>query len=155
MEKQFTATTYIIEKQRVLLLYHLKLQKWLPPGGHIEKNETPPEAARREVLEETGLQIEFLKQENIWLNHWNAHSFERPYLCLLEEIPAYKETVAHQHMDFIYLAKPAPFSNINTGFTEQIRWFSKEELDVLKVDVEIFAETLNVISHLFSTLEHS
>ncbi|MBQ8817299.1 MAG: NUDIX domain-containing protein [Clostridia bacterium] len=30
------------------------------PKGHIEKNETELETARREVLEETGLQVEFL-----------------------------------------------------------------------------------------------
>ena len=29
------------------------------PKGHIEKNETELETARREVLEETGLQVEF------------------------------------------------------------------------------------------------
>ena len=30
------------------------------PKGHVEKNETELETARREVLEETGLQVEFL-----------------------------------------------------------------------------------------------
>ena len=30
------------------------------PKGHVEKNETEIETARREVLEETGLQVEFL-----------------------------------------------------------------------------------------------
>jgi 8-oxo-dGTP diphosphatase len=31
---------------------------WAPPGGHIDEGEGPAETARREVLEETGLQIE-------------------------------------------------------------------------------------------------
>jgi 8-oxo-dGTP pyrophosphatase MutT (NUDIX family) len=30
---------------------------WNAPGGKIEKNETPEDAARREVLEETGLKV--------------------------------------------------------------------------------------------------
>ena len=30
------------------------------PKGHVEKNETELETARREVFEETGLQVEFL-----------------------------------------------------------------------------------------------
>ena len=45
--RQFTTSVYILEEQKVLLIFHKKLQKWLPPGGHIEPNEAPPEAARR------------------------------------------------------------------------------------------------------------
>src|SRR5512145_2862034 len=42
--------------QRVLLLFHEKLRRWLQPGGHAEPGETQGEAiALREALEETGL----------------------------------------------------------------------------------------------------
>lgn len=78
MKKEFTSSVYLIENQMVLLIYHLKLQKWLSPGGHVEANETPAEAAKREVLEETGLEIEFLSQENLSINCWNAKSIDRP-----------------------------------------------------------------------------
>ena len=33
---------------------------WLPPGDHIEQGELPDDAAVREVLEETGLEIELV-----------------------------------------------------------------------------------------------
>lgn len=147
MRKEFTATAYILHDHKVLLLYHRKMQKWLPPGGHMEPNETPPEAVRREVLEETGLEIEFLTQENIWLNHWNANSFERPYFCLLEEIPAYGDMPAHQHMDMIYVAKPLNLSH-KLETDELVQWFNLEELEILKPDIEIFNETKNAIRHL-------
>ena len=87
MERQFTATVYILNEERVLLIQHRKLGKWLPPGGHIDPNETPPEAAKREVLEETGLEVELIQQENVWINSWNANSFERPLHVLTRRNP--------------------------------------------------------------------
>lgn len=48
----------VVENGKVLLRYHPKLGKWLPPGGHIQPGETPDETLRREFLEETGLVVE-------------------------------------------------------------------------------------------------
>lgn len=148
MEKQFTASVYLIDNQKFLLIYHHKLKKWLPPGGHVEPNETPAEAARREVLEETGLEIEFFLQENVSVNYWNAKSIERPYLCLLENIPAHQDIPAHQHIDFVYIAKPLCIPDISPF---SYRWFSWDDLVQLQPDVEIFQETLDVIKHLSHT----
>lgn len=147
MNKQFTATAFIVDSEKVLLIYHRKLQKWLPPGGHMEENETPPEAARRETLEETGWHIDFILQENTWVERWNARSFERPYLCLLEEIPPYQGIPAHQHIDFIYVARPVQRDPTFTT-QDQIKWFSLEELEKLKPDVELFEETLQVTKQI-------
>lgn len=140
MERQFTATVYVFHEDKVLLHKHEKLGKWLPPGGHLEANETPPEAARREVREETGLEIEFIEQENLKIEAYNAVSFERPFLCLLEHIPAYKDKPAHQHMDLIYLARPLSLSECRNGF----QWFSFEELK----DLELFPDVQRVLQLL-------
>ncbi len=45
---------------KVLLHRHRKLGTWLPPGGHIEKDELPDDAAVREVGEETGVRVELV-----------------------------------------------------------------------------------------------
>jgi 8-oxo-dGTP diphosphatase len=37
-----------------LYVRHQKRKTWEIPGGHIEKDETPDEAASRELMEETG-----------------------------------------------------------------------------------------------------
>ncbi len=151
MEKQFTAGVYIIEAERVLLIFHRKLKKWLPPGGHLDPNETPAEAARREAREETGLEISFITQENLWIERWNATSFERPYLCLLEQIPAHGTQPAHQHIDFIYLATPCGGKETqNAAETEGLRWFTLDEIEKLQADVDIFAETKQTVRHILT-----
>lgn len=146
MKKEFTASVYLIDNQKILLIYHRKLQKWLPPGGHIENNETPAEAARREVKEETGYEIEFILQENLTLHFPNAKSIERPYLCLLEEIPAYQEHPAHQHVDFVYIAKPLKQT---ATASHDFRWFDLVDVLNLKSEVDVFEETKQTIQHLF------
>lgn len=149
MNREFTATVYILKEQEVLLIFHKKLQKWLPPGGHIDPNETPAEAAVREAFEETGLQISLIPQENIWIHQSNAISIERPYMCLLENIPEHNGVPQHQHMDMIYIGKPVGGKlSENLLETEGIRWFGLQQVEKLKTHVEIYAETKEVIRTL-------
>lgn len=151
MKRHFTATAYIIEFNKVLLLFHKKLNKWLPPGGHLEVNETPEEAVLREVKEETGLEVDLICDEQILINQWNAKSFPRPYMCLLENIPAYGKEEAHQHMDMIYLAKPRKKQNIpSTHQHETLRWFSLEEVEKLESDKDIFYETKQTLRRILN-----
>jgi 8-oxo-dGTP pyrophosphatase MutT (NUDIX family) len=149
MKREFTASVYIIDQDKTLLIYHNKLKKWLPPGGHIEPNETPPEAAIREAYEETGLHVQLAKQENLWIDRWNAKSIERPHLCMLQEIPEHKGVPAHQHIDMAYIGIPVKGELIeNKNESSGLRWFNWEEIEHLKEDDEIFIETKNVLKTL-------
>jgi len=62
--RHFTATTFIIHKEKVLLHLHKKLGIWLPVGGHIDRDELPEEAAIREAQEETGLIVRLYNPDN-------------------------------------------------------------------------------------------
>ncbi len=53
--RDITVAVFVTDGRAVLLHLHQTLGRWLPPGGHIEPNELPDEAAVREVLEETGV----------------------------------------------------------------------------------------------------
>lgn len=139
MLRQFTSTCYIIDQGKCLLHFHKKHGKWVPPGGHLEEGETPPEAARREVLEETGLEIAFIKEENISIDEWNATSIERPFSVLLESVPPSQKEGAHQHIDFIYIARP-----IGGILTDGI-WMSPEEIFKLKTHEEIFFDVQETV----------
>jgi len=97
--RHFTATVYIVNDGATALHQHKRHDSRLPPGGHIDRDELPHEAARREVREETG-QVPTLLHDTRELS--SAESLPRPYHTLLYDINTCDETVGHQHIDFIY-----------------------------------------------------
>jgi 8-oxo-dGTP pyrophosphatase MutT (NUDIX family) len=57
--RAFSVAVFCRHGGEVLLVRHRRLGTWLPVGGEIEPGETPLEAARRELREETGLEGRF------------------------------------------------------------------------------------------------
>ena len=53
-----TTSAFILDGrgQRILLIHHRSLGRWLQPGGHYEAPESPEASALREAFEETGVQ---------------------------------------------------------------------------------------------------
>lgn len=115
MDKHFCVTVYIVKDNKVLLIDHKKLGKWLPAGGHVEPNESPEDAAKRESEEETGLDIDLIPRDELS----TAWGVQRNILN--EE---------HEHFDIIYCAKPQKGEILlNERETNGIQWFSLEEIN--------------------------
>ena len=105
---------------QVLLHEHVRLGRWLPPGGHIEPGELPDEAARREVLEETGLVVVLVgEQVDIPSLPGEARQLCRPAGVQVVEIGP-----GHEHVDLVYLARAEPGAVPTAG-----RWLTRDELD--------------------------
>ena len=51
------STLVIDDDGRVLLVYELDQDAWSTPGGSVDVDERPEDAARREVHEETGFEV--------------------------------------------------------------------------------------------------
>jgi 8-oxo-dGTP pyrophosphatase MutT (NUDIX family) len=53
-----TGLVLALDGERVLLVHHRRLDRWLLPGGHVESEDAAiGDAARREVIEETGVAL--------------------------------------------------------------------------------------------------
>lgn len=154
MQRHFTATAFVIDSShRTLLLWHKRLQRWMPPGGHVDPDETPEETARRECREETGLDVEIIGDDQTDLfgdNPAEGRMLKKPIAMLLEEIPESKERgePKHQHMDFLFLARPIDESQVpilDQSEGREMRWFTRKEIEVLDEKTEIFANVKRYI----------
>ena len=129
----------------------------MPPGGHVDEDETPEETAKRECQEETGLDVEIVgnAQENLFAgNPKEGTMLKKPIALLLENIPASEERgePAHQHMDFLYLARPLNEEQELSLLEEEgedMRWFTREDIEALDERKEMFS---NVKMYILSVL---
>lgn len=120
--RHFTATTFIVHQEKTLLHKHRTLGIWLPPGGHIDRDELPEIAAVREVKEETGLDVELIHDPPM-INSDNARELPRPWHILLENINPF-----HQHIDLIYFATAESLKFIPEEDEIEMRWFDRDDL---------------------------
>ena len=126
--RAFSVAVYARRGDRVLVIEHRRLQTWLPIGGELEAGETPLEAARRELREETGLVGEF-----------------RPLTGALDGVPpgliGYEEHQAGSkglHMNFVFVAAVDPSADVvpNEEFGA-FRWVDRAELDRLESPLNV------------------
>jgi 8-oxo-dGTP pyrophosphatase MutT (NUDIX family) len=106
VERELTVAVFVVHRGRVLLHWHRRLGRWLPPGGHVDPGELPDEAAVRETLEETGLEVELVDAP--WgAPPWSGGAPAGPRR-LTQPLGVQLEDIApgHQHVDLIYLARP-------------------------------------------------
>lgn len=118
-----TASAIVAGPRGTVLVHHKRLHRWVQPGGHIDPGEAPPEAARREAAEETGLPVE--------------HPGPGPLLLQLDVHPAADD---HVHLDMRYLlltsvsTDPLP----GPGESRLVRWYgwdhARSTVDVVLVD---------------------
>ena len=144
--RHFTATTFIVYQQKTLLHLHRSLKKWLPPGGHIDRDELPHIAAVREVKEETGLDVRLIHDAPT-IQSENAREIPGPRHLLLENI-----NPNHQHIDMIYFAQADSFNvTPDEGESLELRWFSVEDLEGDEVENDIRILGQKAIRMIFDT----
>ncbi len=128
--RDFTVAVFVVHDGRVLLHRHSKLGRWLPPGGHIEPNELPDDAAIREVAEESGLAVRLTGSTGLQTNYpGQPVQLMVPAGIQLEQIAP-----GHEHIDLVYFAIPVDSSPRPTS---DFHWFSMADLAMHPVSEEI------------------
>ncbi|MDX2088527.1 MAG: NUDIX domain-containing protein [Kofleriaceae bacterium] len=126
--RAFSVAVYARRGERVLVIEHRRLETWLPIGGELEAGETPLEAARRELLEETGLVGNFRAVRG-------ALDGVPPGLIGYEEHQAGSKGL---HLNFVFVAEVAPDADVvpNDEFGAY-KWVDRAELDRLESPLNV------------------
>ena len=122
--RHFTATAFVVHDDSVALHWHPKVKAWLPPGGHIEENEDPVQAALREVHEETGLLAEIVPTSEVIELSYPTQVLP-PFTIMVEDIDDPVQGF-HHHIDMIYFCRLAgPEAALSEGWS----WVSRRDLE--------------------------
>ena len=107
----------VIERQdgRVLLIRHLYRKRWGVPGGLLQRQESATDAARREVFEEVGLDVELLGE------------------------PIVNVDARPRRVDIVFRARPVEDENADGARpcsveVIEVRWFDPTDLPELQFE---------------------
>lgn len=125
----FVVNAWIINDNKLLFIYHKKLDTWLPVGGHIELDEDPDIALYREIWEESGLTKENLLRKGHFINvdDPGCKSLNKPDFVDIHPI---SDTHQHVSLNYIFKSNTDQVKLQEYEHTE-IKWFSLEELNSL------------------------
>lgn len=136
MIRHFTSSAVVFNDEgHVLLVHHNKIGLWLYPGGHIDPNEDPAEAALREVHEETGIIAEILGPQPF--RHPAVRSIPSPFAIIEMDIED-RKVGPHRHIDFVYVCQAT-----NGDLTAQVeevggaRWVPVKDIAALRTPAEL------------------
>ena len=135
MITQLVVSGYLFHQDKLLLIHHKKLNKWLPPGGHMHPNETPDEAVVREFKEETNLDVAFLQRDTLPVVGTVRRVLALPFHVNVHDVGD------HDHCCLFYLCKPTNPQDLTPNLKEvnSARWFSKEELEKEEIPEDVKA----------------
>lgn len=137
-----TASALVVNPtlDKVLLMLHAKLGKWLQLGGHVDGDPDPQASALREAREESG-------REEVVILPWEKFSCGRlyasrlPFDCDVHAIPARKNEAEHFHFDLRYLCVlDDRLPLIRNEESHDLRWLSLTEARALTDELSMLRQ---------------
>ena len=111
---QLAAIAWVLDAEdgQILLVDHRRYG-WSCPGGHVDRGESPADAAARELAEETGLLL--------------APAAEKPVTLTLAEVPGDERGPAHVHwiLGYRFVGDPSMPLHVER---DRVAWHPVEDL---------------------------
>ena len=108
---------------RILLVHHKRLGRWLLPGGHVDAEDVAiADTARREVLEETGVRVGGATE----LVNVDVHP-----------IPPGKGEPLHLHHDLIFAFRATSEETTCSEESRAVEWCALDEFDRYNLPIPI------------------
>jgi 8-oxo-dGTP pyrophosphatase MutT (NUDIX family) len=153
MHKHATSSVFLFtpggDGWRLGLIRHPRLRRWMLPGGHVEPEENPAEAALREVSEETGLTACLINTHADGLTDACA-GVPVPVWIAEQLVPAEtRYPHPHIHVDLLYVAVTAE-REASSSAELRFGWFVRRDLDTL----DMFYDSRNGARLLFERIDH-
>ncbi len=115
---------------RYLLIKNKHSANWGFPKGHMEMNEKPTDTARREVLEETGLHIDFVSDLQFFSEYKLQNKIEKSVIIFLASANDTKTTIQQEEIeDYVWLGYEKAYDRLKFDNDKKIM---KDADDYLK-----------------------
>jgi ADP-ribose pyrophosphatase YjhB (NUDIX family) len=102
----FTASGVVVQDGHILLVNHKRIGAWVPPGGHVEPDELPEETVVREILEETGVEVEIISDPMPKAADGDPDAFFLLRPLFVQAVVAVEKGERYYHIDLAYLCRP-------------------------------------------------
>lgn len=129
-----TASVFILRRDRergwvTALVWHPRLECWLPAGGHVETDETAAQCGIREALEETGLEVALVPGPAAPVPAGFPHRLlPAPWLVAEGRAAPDRHTgEPHVHEDHVYVATAASPLPVREP-EHRVRWFTPADI---------------------------
>lgn len=137
-EHDQTASAFIVRTDRaepeLLLHVHKKLGVLLQIGGHVELTETPWQAVRHEIVEETGYSLDQLKLLQPKLRMESLDGVTLHPTPVVHNTHNFDPEGAHKHTDvsYAFVTDSDPDGLPDSGESTDFRWVGIDQLKALE-----------------------
>lgn len=157
MKKHATGDVYVFCRVdriwRIGLVKHPLWGRWVTPGGHVEADENPAEAAFRELFEETGIRhADLVLPAGTFIPAGFPEDRKLvpvPWMIVEMPIPGDNGLAdPHIHVDYQYMAVVTVFDFI-PSVEPFFYWFPEEDL----ADLDVFEDSRATATAMFAYLK--